>query len=270
MGGTIDQNSRVRGGARRAGRHAAAAAAGVCALVAPALAWAEQAAAAGPGDGPGPLSMMLAVGMLTLLPFLFVSVTSFAKISVVLGILRHAVGTPQVPSTTVVSGLAVILTLYVMAPVLDEIQQEVMPRFTAQAGGAALGASQAEAVLEAAAAAREPLRRFLRRNASPRNVALFHRLARREGRDEADQPTRDDLLVLAPAFVVTELSEGFLVGFLLFVPFLVIDIVVSNVLMALGMHMLSPTTISLPLKLLLFVLVDGWHLVCYGLVTSYG
>jgi type III secretion protein R len=241
------------------------------ALLAPGLAWAEQAGeAVGGGATPGPLSMMLAVGMLTLLPFLFVSVTSFAKISVVLGILRHAVGTPQVPSTTVVSGLAVILTLYVMAPVLDEVQQEVMPRLRAQTGGGGdLGASQAEAILDAAAAAREPLRGFLRRNASPRNVALFLRLARREGRDEADQPTRDDLTVLAPAFVVTELSEGFLVGFLLFVPFLVIDIVVSNVLMALGMHMLSPTTISLPLKLLLFVLVDGWHLVCYGLVTSY-
>jgi len=212
--------------------------------------------------------MMLAVGMMALLPFLFVSVTSFAKISIVLGILRHAIGTPQVPSGTVVSGLAVILTLYVMAPVLDEIQQEVMPRLRNEQGGG-LGTSQAEAILDAASAAREPLRGFLRRNASRRNVDLFHHLAQREGVADDEQPGRDDLMVLAPAFVVTELSEGFLVGFLLFVPFLVIDIVVANVLMSLGMHMLSPTTISLPLKLLLFVLVDGWHLICYGLVTGY-
>lgn len=243
-----------------------------CATIAlgtPTSVYAEQSARQAGGGGTGPLSMMLAVGLLTLLPFLFVSVTSFAKISVVLGILRHAIGTPQVPSGTVVSGLAVILTLYVMAPVLDEIQQEVMPRLRAETGGGALGASQAEAILDAAGAAREPLRRFLRRNASPRNVQLFHHLAQREGIDDDEQPGRDDLVVLAPAFVVTELSEGFLVGFLLFVPFLVIDIVVANVLMSLGMHMLSPTTISLPLKLLLFVLVDGWHLICYGLVTGY-
>jgi type III secretion protein R len=244
----------------------AALAAGGAVLAPPALAWAEQAG--GARVDASPLSLMLAVALLTLLPFLFVSVTSFAKISVVLGILRHAVGTPQVPSSTVVSGLAIILTLYVMAPVWDEIEEVALPRLR-DAGASDLGASQADAIIEAASAAREPIRRFLERNASRRNVELFLRLARRPGRAEADQPTRDALMVLAPAFVITELAEGFLVGFLLFVPFLVVDIVVSNVLMSLGMHMLSPTTISLPLKLLLFVLVDGWNLVCYGLVSGY-
>ncbi len=233
----------------------------------PELVWAEQASPAveAAATGEGPLSWIVAVGAFSLLPFLFVSVTSFAKISVVLGILRHAIGTPQVPSGTVVTGLALILTLYVMAPVLDEVQQQVVPRLRAGPGEG----SQIDAIIDIAGMAQEPIRRFLRRNASPRNVALFHRLAQREGLADDEQPAPEDLMVLAPAFVVTELAEAFLVGFLLFVPFLVIDIVVSNVLLSLGMHMLAPLTISLPLKLLLFVMVDGWQLVCYGLVTSY-
>jgi type III secretion protein R len=153
-----------------------------------------------------------------------------------------------------------------MAPVWVEVQDEVVTRLD---GSGDEGDGQAEAILDAASAAREPIRRFLRRNVSPRNVELFLHLARRTDRPAEEQPTGDDLMVLAPAFVVTELAEGFLVGFLLFVPFLVVDIVVANVLMSLGMHMLSPTSISLPLKLLLFVLVDGWRLVCYGLVSGY-
>ena len=243
-----------------------AAAIGLISVTLPALAAAEQGQTRVESSA---LSWMLTVGALTLLPFVFVSVTSFAKISVVLSILRHAIGTPQVPSTTVVTSLAVILTFYVMAPVFDEVYREVEPQLRATAEDGEDAEVTAATVLEVAEAAREPIRRFLRRNASPRNVDLFHHLAQREGAADDQQSTRDDLMVLAPAFVVTELAEAFLVGFLLFVPFLIIDIVVSNVLMSLGMHMLSPMTISLPLKLLLFVMVDGWHLICYGLVTSY-
>jgi type III secretion protein R len=260
-----------RRGAGPRGRSRTSAAAGavctVAGLLAPALAAAEQAApvtGAAPGND-GALSWVVAVGAVSLLPFLFVSVTSFAKISVVLGILRHAIGTPQVPSATVVTGLALILTLYVMAPVLDEVGAQALPRL--RAGPAAGG--QVDAVLEIGEAAREPIRRFLRQNASPRNVELFRHLARRRAAPDDAGPAADDLVVLAPAFVVTELAEAFLVGFLLFVPFLVIDLVVSNTLLALGMHMLSPLAVSLPLKLLLFVMVDGWQLVCYGLVTAY-
>ncbi len=244
-------------------RLAAAAALAGAGVLLPAAAWAQRAGEAAEGGEPGgAVSWILTVGLLSLLPFLFVSVTSFAKISVVLGILRHAIGTPQVPSSTVVGGLAIILTFYVMAPVWDEMEEDVLPRLEQSDGGV-------EAVLDAARAAREPIRRFLRRNASPHNVELFHHLAQRPDRPDDEQPSRDDLAVLAPSFVVTELAEGFLIGFLLFVPFLVVDIVVANVLMSLGMHMLSPTSISLPLKLLLFVLVDGWNLVCYGLVSGY-
>jgi type III secretion protein R len=215
-----------------------------------------------------PLGLLVAVALLSLAPFLFISVTSFAKISVVLSILRHAIGTPQVPSGAVVSGLALILTLYVMAPVLSEIRDEALPALRSSSASEGLFAgADADAIVEAASRARDPIRRFLRENASRQNVQLFASLAARRAGSAAPGP--DDLQVLAPAFIVTELTEGFLVGFLLFVPFLVIDIVVSNVLLSLGMHMLSPTTISLPMKLLLFVLVDGWRLVCYGLVTGY-
>jgi type III secretion protein R len=127
-----------------------------------------------------------------------------------------------------------------------------------------------EAAFAAAARAREPLREFLLRNSGARDRALFLDLARR-GRPEAERAalSERDFLVVTPAFVVGELSQAFRIGFLLFVPFLVIDLVVANVLLALGMQMLSPTTISLPFKLLLFVLVDGWHLLAHGLVTTY-
>jgi len=211
------------------------------------------------------------VGLLSLLPFLFVTLTSFAKIAVVLGILRHAIGTPQVPPGAVVSGLALILTLYVMAPVLSEIEEAAMPHLSGQveASPDSFGAGQAGSIMDAGLAAREPVQRFLERNASPANVDLFYSIALRRSGDGEPSFERTDLRVLAPAFVVTELAEAFLIGFLLFVPFLVVDIVVANVLMSLGMHMLSPTTISLPLKLLLFVLVDGWRLICEGLATGY-
>jgi type III secretion protein R len=236
-------------------------------IMIPAVALAEEAAPA--SSGGGSFSWIVTVGVISLVPFLFVSVTSFAKISVVLGILRHAIGTPQIPSATVVTGLALILTFFVMTPVFEEVWVQVEPRLRAE-GASSSEEPEVERLIGIAQAGAEPVRGFLRRNASARNVELFHRLAQREGLAEDEQPTADDFRVLAPAFLITELAEAFLVGFLLFLPFLVIDIVVSNVLLSLGMQMLNPLSISLPLKLLLFVLVDGWHLVCYGLVTGYG
>lgn len=209
------------------------------------------------------------MGAISLVPFLFASLTSFAKISVVLGILRHAIGTPQIPSATVVSGLALVLTFFVMAPVFESVWGQVAPRLRAD-GEAEPGQSELDRVIATAEAGAEPIREFLARNASRRNVEMFHQLARREGLADDEQPGADDFRVLAPAFIITELAEAFLIGFLLFLPFVVIDLVVSNVLLSLGMQMLNPLTISLPLKLLLFVLVDGWHLICYGLVTGYG
>ncbi|MCA9582321.1 MAG: EscR/YscR/HrcR family type III secretion system export apparatus protein, partial [Myxococcales bacterium] len=133
-----------------------------------------------------------------------------------------------------------------------------------------LAGNSADAVFEAIDLGEEPLRQFLRRNAGPRETSLFYDLAlRSRPPDQRDKVAADDLLILLPAFLITELAEAFQIGFLVFLPFLVIDMVVANVLLALGMHMLSPTTVSLPFKLLLFVLVEGWYLLSKALVLGY-
>lgn len=236
-------------------------------LSAAVLAWPATAAAQ---DGSRPGVTMAALAALTVVPFLFMAATSFAKISVVLSILRNALGTGQVPSGTILSGLAVILSLYVMTPVGQEIAQVAGPAAARIELSDPSSRGSLDAFLEALDAGEEPLRAFLRRNAGERERELFFDLAR-ESRtpDTRDEVSADDLLVLLPAFLITELAEAFQIGFLIFLPFLIIDMVVANVLLALGMHMLSPTTVSLPFKLLLFVLVDGWYLLAKALVLGY-
>ncbi len=221
-----------------------------------------------------PIVMVALLAALSLLPFVLVMMTSFVKIAVVLSILRNAIGSPQVPPTMVVTGLAFVLSLFVMAPVGSQIYAEVRSRLD-QGAGASLTSPQAadaaaHTIWQAASRAKEPVRAFLARHAHARERALFVDLARRmRPPAERDQVKDDDLTVLTPAFVTSELKEAFAIGFLLFLPFLVIDLLCANVLLSLGMHMLSPTTVSLPFKLLLFVLVDGWALLTRGLVLSY-
>ncbi len=217
-----------------------------------------------------PVFSLAALALLTILPFAFMATTSFVKISVVLSILRNALGTGQVPSGTVITGLSLILSLYVMGPVGEEIVDAAGPAAARIDQEAPLEGESFDALIEALDAGKEPLKAFLARHAGDREQALFVDLARQvrspETRSEV-QP--DDLLVLLPAFLITELTEAFQIGFLVFIPFLVIDMVVANVLLALGMHMLSPTTVSLPFKLLLFVLVEGWYLLARALVLGY-
>ena len=217
-----------------------------------------------------PIVTLVLLGGLSLVPFVFMTATSFVKISVVLSILRNALGTGQVPSGTILTALSVLLTLYVMAPVAQQVSD---------AAGAAAGrvsvdrpleGESFDAVIEAFDLGKEPIRDFLERNGGARERALFYDLARQVRAPEHRQAvSADDLLVVLPAFLITELAEAFTIGFLVFIPFLVIDMVVANVLLALGMHMLSPTTVSLPFKLLLFVLVDGWYLLARALVLGY-
>lgn len=217
-----------------------------------------------------PLVTLLALGALSLLPFFFMVATSFVKLSVVFSILRNALGTGQVPSGMIITALSAILTLYVMAPVFQEITVSTAPAIERIDQDDPLRGDSGDAVFDAIDLGKEPLREFLLRNAGSRERRLFFDLAReaREPDQRADvQP--DDLLIVLPAFLITELAEAFQIGFLVFIPFLVIDMVVSNVLLALGMHMLSPTTVSLPFKLLLFVLVDGWYLLARALVLGY-
>jgi type III secretion protein R len=206
-----------------------------------------------------PAEMLVLLGLVALLPFALVTLTSFLKIAVVLSIARSALGAPQVPPTTAVTGLALVLTALVMAPIAEESLA------LARGGERGGGLRDAAAALGRSA---EPLRAFLERHARPDDRAAFLDVAARLRRD-GTTPAETDLAVLAPAFVVSELRRAFTIGFLVFVPFLVVDLVVSNVLLALGLTQLSPSSVALPFKLLLFVAVDGWKLLARALALSY-
>lgn len=217
-----------------------------------------------------PLVELALLAALSLLPFAFLTCTSFAKMSVVFSILRNALGTGQAPSGTVIAALSALLTLYVMAPVGTEMRTAALPSLAAVDFAQPLDASGVDRLLEAGEAAATPLARFLERHAGRKERTLFLDLARRaRPADQRASIGEHDPLVVMPAFLVTELGEALLIGFLVFVPFLVVDMVVANLLLALGMHMLSPTTVSLPFKLLLFVSVDGFYLLSRALVLGY-
>jgi type III secretion protein R len=225
-------------------------------------------AQADPVAAPQPLVTLVVVGALVIVPVLLMTTTSFVKISVVFSILKNALGAGDVPGAAVVTALAAILTLYVMAPVGAEIAEAAEPAASRVEVADPLG--DLARLGEVFGAGVEPLRAFLSRNAGEREQGLFLDLAR-EARppEQRDDVQPGDLLVLLPSFLVTELTEAFQIGFLVFLPFLVVDLVVANVLMSLGMHMLQPTQVSMPFKLLLFVLVDGWYLLARALVVGY-
>jgi len=209
-----------------------------------------------------PLQMMGLLAVLSLLPFAVVMLTCFGKIAVVLSLARSAMGTQQAPPTLVLTGLAAVLTAHIMAPVAERMYQAGAAAMQAHVGGAGLVAAAGEAAL--------PLRDFLLRHGSAEERARFVELARElRPPEEAEQVGEEDLAVVVPAFVITELKEAFQIGFLVFLPFLVLDMVIANVLLALGMQSLSPSQVSLPFKILLFVAVDGWALLARGLILGY-
>ncbi|MBX7101601.1 MAG: type III secretion system export apparatus subunit SctR [Myxococcaceae bacterium] len=223
----------------------------------------------GDGFANKPLVLMVALTALGLAPFVLLMVTSFVKISVVLSIVRSAMGTQQIPPTQVITGLAIILTVYIMAPVGQEMYRAADADSFKNPEGL-LSSKNVAQLFKASDRAKEPLRDFLLKKVSIKDRSLFFSLALKMRKLEDRKGITDkDFLVIVPAFVVSELKEAFQIGFLLFVPFIVIDMVVANILLALGMHMLSPTTISMPFKLLLFVLIDGWYLIAKGLVVGY-
>ncbi len=212
-----------------------------------------------------PIALVVALALVSLLPFAFMTLTAFVKISTVLQIVRGAIGAQNVPSNTVIMALSAALTLLAMAPVGSKMGDKLEPL---------LGKDKVQdtsALLTGVIdATREPLRDFLKANASKRELDRFYEIAK-AARPEAERKDvgRADLVIVIPAFVVTELLEAFALGFAIFLPFLVIDLVVANVLLALGMQMMNPTQVSLPFKLLLFVAVDGWGLLAQALVTGY-
>ena len=210
------------------------------------------------------LILVLVVG-LALAPYLAVMVTAFTKLVVVLSLLRNALGLQQTPPNMVLNGLAIILSIYVMYPVGLEISDLVEDELNKQSD-----VTELNRLITIASRAKEPLREFLIKHTNDEERAFFLSSAQRllpEGK--RSEVTKNDLLVIIPAFTVSELSRAFQIGFLIFLPFLVIDLIVSNILQALGMMMLSPTTISLPFKLLLFVLLDGWSKLIHGLILTY-
>jgi type III secretion protein R len=204
--------------------------------------------------------MLLAFG-LGMLPMFVMTLTSFVKIVVVLTLVRNALGVQQVPSTMIINGLAVVLTLYVLAPVGFAVHAAAK-RNTAD--------TTTQRVLDAMDAAREPFRAFLAKHAHEREREFFMRSAAAVWpREQADKLRSDDLLVLAPSFVVSELTEAFRIGFLLYLAFIIVDLVIANVLVAMGLSQASPTNIAIPFKLLLFVVLDGWSALLHGLVNTY-
>ena len=212
-----------------------------------------------------PIALVVALALVSLLPFAFMTVTAFVKIATVLQIVRGAIGAQSVPSSSVIMALSAALTLIAMAPVGDKIIARAAPLWTAER------TPDTVALVERGIdAVREPMREFLKNNASETERNRFLDVARRaRPAEERAAVGADDLTILVPSFVVTELTEAFAIGFLVFLPFLVIDLVVSNVLLALGMQMMSPTQVSLPFKLLLFVAIDGWGLLARSLVSGY-
>jgi len=239
----------------------------VLVLLWPTLAAAQPAAASGGADDllTRPIALVVALALVSLAPFAFMSLTAFVKISTVLQIVRGAIGAQNIPSNTVIMALAAALTLLAMAPVGSRIHDKAKPLFEGEK--VADTSAFVKGTLEAT---REPMRDFLRANASERELSRFYEIAK-STRPEAERKDvgRSDLVVVIPAFVVSELIEAFALGFAIFLPFLIIDLVVSNVLLALGMQMMNPTQVSLPFKLLLFVAIDGWGLLAQALVSGY-
>jgi len=202
------------------------------------------------------VQILLLLGGLTLVPAVLFTVTGFSRILIVLGFIRTAIGTTNAPPNQVLVGIALFLTIFVMAPTIGAIKTDAVQPLEAHHISTTVAIERAE----------QPLREFMFRQTRVQDIELFVSLAHaREPHTRAEVPTE----VLIPAFIVSELRSAFEIGFLIFLPFLIIDLIVSSVLMSMGMIMLPPTFISLPLKILLFVLVDGWDLVIKALVQSF-
>ncbi|WP_276807917.1 type III secretion system export apparatus subunit SctR [Castellaniella defragrans] len=218
-----------------------------------------------------PVSLAIALALLALLPLAAVMTTSFLKLAVVFALVRNALGVQQVPPNMALYGLAVILSAYVMGPVVLQVGHEL--RAAGAPASQSAGAPRADpvgAMLDAVGRGTEPLRAFMLKNSRPEQRDFFVRTARHLwGEAQARDLRQDDLIVLIPAFLVSELTAAFQIGFLLYLPFVIIDLIVSNILLAMGMMMVSPVTISMPLKLFLFVMIDGWTRLIQGLVLSY-
>ena len=209
-----------------------------------------------------PITLALILGMLALLPTLVVATTSFLKIAIVMSLIRNALGVQQIPPNLALYGMALIISVYIMAPVGNRIYETTLQQPQAM--------KSVEGLMAGARKGAEPLREFMMRNSRVEQREFFVESARKMwGPSLAAGVKQTDFLVLMPSFLVSELTAAFQIGFLLYLPFVVIDLIVSNILLSMGMMMVSPVTISLPLKLFLFVMVDGWSRLIHGLIQTY-
>ena len=209
-----------------------------------------------------PLEIILLLVTTSMVPFLAATMTSFAKIVIIFGIIRNALGMQQTPPNIVLTSLSIIITCYIMAPVASETmevaQKSGISSITFDTAGERLGAISG------------PITQFLVKNSSESSRQFFLQKARQLWPKRFSQSAGErDFLIALPAFVLTEITQAFKIGFIIYLPFVVVDLIVSNVLMALGIVMISPTTISLPFKLMLFVLLDGWTRLIDGLILTY-
>ncbi|MCI8372766.1 MAG: flagellar type III secretion system pore protein FliP [Lachnospiraceae bacterium] len=211
------------------------------------------------GDGTslsGTLKILLGLTVISLAPSILIMLTSFTRIIIVLHFSRTALGTQTSPPNQVIIGLALFLTLFIMAPTFSEINEKAIQPYDA-------GEITQEAALEAGAA---PLRTFMYKQTQEKDLKLFMDIA---GLEPVESPDDIPMTVLVPSFILSELRTAFIIGFLIYIPFIVIDMVVASVLMSMGMMMLPPTTISMPFKILLFILADGWNLLVGNLVRTF-
>ena len=203
-----------------------------------------------------PVETLVFLTLLTFIPIILLLMTSFTRIIIVLGLLRSALGTQSAPPNQLILGIALFMTFFIMSPTLDKIYQDAYLPYSQQQ------ITMQQSLMEAS----KPLREFMLSQTRESDLTLFVNMSH-----SGDIQTREDipLRVLVPAFVVSELKTAFQIGFTLFIPFLVIDLVVASTLMALGMMMVPPATVSLPFKIMLFVLADGWHLLLGSLAQSF-
>lgn len=213
-----------------------------------------------------PLNLFTLISFFTvvgLLPLLVVTMTAFLKIAVVMFIIRNAIGVQQTPPNIVLYAITLVLTVYVTSPLAGDIY-----------GRLTVGAQEwttPQGIERAATEIKEPVKQHLKRFTLPEERQFFHSATARVWPEAARETVKDDdIVILLPAFVSSELTRAFEIGFLLYLPFLIIDLVVANILMAMGMIMVAPTLISVPLKLFLFVAIDGWSRLLHGLILSYG
>lgn len=220
---------------------------------------------------PSLITQATAISLLSLSPFIIMILSSFLKIVIVLSLLRSALGVQQAPPNQIINGIALMLSLFVMYPTAIKMYEAATTATTTmRAPESLISAGSSTYILAVANEAKEPLRDFLKINSSVKHQGLFYRMAYRVLPEQnRENLAPDDFIILVPSYITSQLKDAFEIGVLIYIPFFVIDLVTSNILLAMGMMMLSPVTISMPLKLFLLVMLDGWTLLIEGLVNTF-